>query len=62
VVWLGLVLWYLMPLSTIFQLFRGGQFYEWSITTVVLYINIPLAIIDDNVCQFEVIFIYSIQE
>ena len=29
VIFRGLELWYLTPLLTVFQLYRGGQFYLW---------------------------------
>jgi hypothetical protein len=34
--------------------------YEWSIATVVLYIDIHLAAIDESFNQFEIISIYGI--
>ena len=35
-------LWCLMPLSTIFQLYRGGQFYKFDLTIYIMKATIYL--------------------
>jgi hypothetical protein len=47
--WFGLVLWFSMPLSTIFQLFRGGQFYLWGETEKTRPVESHLQTLSHNV-------------